>query len=49
VNHVILAPDVTITEYEDGTRVLVNASDNDYRYNGNNLSADNYTVLRKGQ
>jgi len=49
VNHVILAPDVTITEYEDGTRVLVNASDNDYRYNGNNLSADDYTVLRKGQ
>ena len=49
VNHVILAPDVTITEYEDGTRVLVNASDNNYRYNGNNLSADNYTVLRKGQ
>ncbi|MDR2595830.1 MAG: DUF5696 domain-containing protein [Treponema sp.] len=49
VNHVILAPDVTITEYEDGTRVLVNASNNDYRYNGNNLRADDYTVLRKGQ
>jgi len=49
VNHVILAPDVTITEYEDGTRVVVNASDNDYRFNGNNLSADTYTVLRKGQ
>jgi hypothetical protein len=49
VNHVILAPDVTITEYEDGTRVLVNASDNDYRYNGNNFKADDYAVLRKGQ
>jgi len=49
VNHVILALDVTITEYEDGTRVVVNASDNDYRFNGNNLSADTYTVIRKGQ
>jgi len=49
VNHVILAPDVTITEYEDGTRVVVNASDNDYTFNGNNLSADTYTVIRKGQ
>jgi len=49
VNHVILAPDVTITEYEDGTRVLVNASDNDYRYNGNNFKADTYAVFRKGQ
>jgi hypothetical protein len=49
VNHTILAPDVTVTEYEDGTRVVVNASDNDYRFNGNNLSADTYTVIRKGQ
>jgi hypothetical protein len=49
VNHTILAPDVTVTEYEDGTRVVVNASDNDFRFNGNDLSADTYTVLRKGQ
>jgi len=49
VNHTVLAVDVTVTEYEDGTRVVVNASDNDYRFNGNNLSADTYTVLRKGQ
>jgi len=49
VNHVILAPDVTITEYEDGTRVFVNASDNEYIYNGRNLSADDYTVFRKGE
>ena len=49
VNHVILAPDVTITEYEDGTRVIVNASDNDYRFNNRNLSADTYTVLKKGE
>jgi len=49
VNHVILAPDVTITEYEDGTRVVVNASDNDYKFNDRNLSADTYTVLKKGE
>jgi hypothetical protein len=49
VNHTILAPDVTVTEYEDGTRVVVNASDNDFIFNGNNLSADTYTVIRKGQ
>jgi len=49
VNHTILAPDVTVTEYEDGTRVVVNASDNDYRFNGNNISADTYTVIGKGK
>jgi len=48
VNHVVLAPDVTITEYEDGTRVVVNASDNAYNFNGNNLSADSYIVLKQG-
>jgi len=49
VNHTILAPDVTVTEYEDGTRVVVNASDNAYRFNGNNLDADTYTVIGKGK
>ena len=49
VNHVILAADVTITEYEDGTRIVVNASDNAYRFNNINLDADTYTVLKKGQ
>jgi hypothetical protein len=48
VNHIILAPDVTVTEYEDGTRVVVNASDNAYNFNGNNLSADSYIVLNQG-
>jgi hypothetical protein len=46
VDHVILSPDVTITEYEDGTRVVVNASDNAYSYNGYNLNADSYVVLK---
>jgi hypothetical protein len=48
VSHTILSHDVTITEYEDGTRVVVNASDNAYSYNGNNLKADSYIVLKQG-
>jgi hypothetical protein len=46
VNHVILATDVTITEYEDGTRVVVNASDSVYSYNGYNLNIDSYIVIK---
>jgi hypothetical protein len=37
VNHAILSPGVTLTEYEDGTRVIVNFNDN------------KYNVLRKGE
>jgi hypothetical protein len=48
-NHTILSPDITITEYEDGTRVVVNLSDNDWNYNGNYLNADSYIVLRRGE
>jgi hypothetical protein len=47
VNHVILSPNVTITEYEDGTRVVVNASNSSWNYNGNNIGADSYIVLRR--
>jgi hypothetical protein len=49
VNHVILSPNVTITEYEDGTRVLVNASDFDASYNGMNISADSYKIIGRGE
>ena len=35
-DHAVLSPGVTLTEYEDGTRVMVNFNDN------------NYTVLRRG-
>jgi hypothetical protein len=45
VNHVILSPNVTITEYENGTRVLVNASDFDAVYNGMNIKADSYKII----
>ena len=47
VNHVILSPNVTITEYEDGTRVIVNASDNSWNYNGTIIEADSYIVRRQ--
>jgi hypothetical protein len=46
VDHTILAPGVTVTVYEDGTRVMVNASDNPWNHNGIMLEANNYTVLR---
>ena len=48
-NHTILAPNVTVTEYEDGTRVVVNASNNPWNYNGISINADNYIVLRAGR
>ena len=48
VNHLILSPGVTVTEYEDGTSVVVNASDNDFNYNGRLIRADNYIVSRRG-
>ena len=49
VNHIILAAGITVTEYQDGTRVVVNASDNAYTYNGNNIDADSYIVIRQGR
>jgi len=45
VNHVILSPNVTITEYQDGTKVLVNSSDFDASYNGVNIKADSYKII----
>jgi hypothetical protein len=45
-DHVILSPGVTITSYEDGTRVIVNASDFAVNYYGRYISANNYVVLR---
>jgi hypothetical protein len=45
VNHVILSPNVTITEYEDGTKVIVNASDFDTSYNGVSIKAESYKII----
>jgi len=48
-DHIILAPGVTVTEYGNGTRVVVNVSENSWDYNGRTLRADSYIVLRKGE
>jgi hypothetical protein len=48
-NHLILAPEVTVTVYGNGTRVVVNRSDNDFNYNGRIIRANSYTVLRQGE
>ncbi|MCL2210970.1 MAG: DUF5696 domain-containing protein [Treponema sp.] len=48
VNHQILSHGVTVTVYEDGTRVIVNASDGDWNYNGIIINADSY-IVRRGE
>jgi hypothetical protein len=48
-DHRILTHGVTVTEYEDGTRVVVNTSSNDWSYNNVNISANSYVVLRRGE
>ncbi|MCL2175219.1 MAG: DUF5696 domain-containing protein [Treponema sp.] len=49
IDHQILSQDVTLTEYEDGTKVIVNMSNNAWNYNGNFIDADNYLVTRQGE
>ena len=46
VNHEVLGNGVTITMYEDGTRVIVNASDKAHTYNGNIINSYSYVVQR---
>jgi hypothetical protein len=49
VNHEIIAPLVTVTEYEDGTRVIVNAGKIANQYDGVIVKPLNYAVIRGGQ
>ena len=49
IDHIILTSGVTVTVYEDGSRVVVNRSDNTWDYNGIVLQADSYIVLRQGE
>jgi hypothetical protein len=44
--HEILSQGVTLTEYEDGTKVIVNAENSGYTYNGRYVGANSYIVLR---
>jgi len=52
-DHIILSPGVTVTVYEDGTRVVVNRSDNPWNYDREGRSivikADSYIVQRQGE
>jgi hypothetical protein len=45
-NHEILAPGVTVTEYEDGTKVVVNSGSVPWEYNGVRVAAEDYAVIR---
>jgi hypothetical protein len=45
-NHAILAPSVTLTEYAKGTKVVVNASSAVFYYDGVQVSANNYVVIK---
>jgi hypothetical protein len=49
VDHKILSHGVTITEYEDGTMVIVNASDFAVNYNDRSINADSFIVVRRGE
>jgi hypothetical protein len=46
-DHVIVAPGLTLTEYEDGRRVIVNANNSAADYNGVVINAHSYAVLRR--
>jgi hypothetical protein len=48
-DHIILAQDITVTVYDDGTRVLVNATGYPWDYNGRIIGANSYIVLRQGE
>ena len=45
-NHAILAPLVTLTEYAKGTKVVVNVSNAAFDYNGVQIPANNYAVIK---
>jgi hypothetical protein len=46
--HAILSAGLTLTEYEDGTRVIVNGNGGDAYYDGVVIKARGYAVLRRG-
>jgi hypothetical protein len=48
VNHEILAPSVSATEYGDGTKVIVNTNGAAYDYRGIKIGGYDYTVVRGG-
>jgi len=47
-NHIIISTGLTLTEYEDGRRIIVNSTDNTVNYEGVVINANSYVVLRRG-
>jgi hypothetical protein len=48
VDYVILADNVSLTEYENGVQVIVNKSNAPFRYDGHIIEAKDYLVIRGG-
>ncbi len=48
VNHTMLAQDVFLTEYANGTRVVSNYTLYEFDYNGTTIKANDYLILKGG-
>ena len=48
VNHSMLAQDVFLTEYANGTKVVTNYTFDDVEYNGTTVKANDYLILKGG-
>jgi hypothetical protein len=48
-NYTILSSDVSVTEYENGVRVVVNKSSAPFTYEGRTIEAKGYLVIRGGK
>jgi len=48
VNHTMLAQDVFLTEYANGTKVVTNYTFDTFEYNGNAVEANDYLILKGG-
>ncbi|MBR2401623.1 MAG: hypothetical protein IKB01_02485 [Lachnospiraceae bacterium] len=48
VNHTMLAQDVFLTEYANGSKVVTNYTFEDVDYNGTTVEANNYLILKGG-
>ena len=48
VNHTMLAQEVFLTEYANGAKVVTNYTFEEFDYNGNEIAANDYLVLKGG-
>ena len=48
VNHTMLAQDVFLTEYANGSKVVTNYTFEDVDYNGTTVKANDYLILKGG-